>query len=319
MPETEIQYIAIDFDSPHRLGERPEKEYGKPKWLATDDETFSSCQSTKIIKELPSGLYGVFQDQRGGFHAARMYPETDALYDLPNPVIEKVRDEVEVFWAKHEEFNTYKIKHKRGILLHGAPGIGKTSTINILASALIKDGGLVFTASNINEVLWFAEFANRHLRVIEPSRPAILIIEDIDKMMDGGNSESMLLNFMDGENSVNHLITIGTTNRFKELNDLILRPSRFDTHIEMESPIDVVRTAYLVKKGLTQEEAESWSSDTEGMSLAELKELFVSVKLLGFSLEIAKTRITNQTKAVKNTTFTNKKAPGVGFSFNPKT
>lgn len=318
MQDAEIHYVSIDFDSPHRLGDRPEKEFGKPKWLATDNETFSSCQATKVISKLPSGMYNVFQSQAGGYHAARVFPETDALYHLPNTLINKVIEEVSEFWKKGEDFNALHIKHKRGILLHGGPGVGKTSTINLLASALIQNEGLVFSATTINELLWFAEFANKHLRIIEPDRPAILIIEDIDKMMDGANAESMLLNFLDGESSVNHLVVIATSNRYNNLNDLILRPSRFDTHIKMEAPTEEVRKAYLERKGLTETEAITWAAETNDFSLAELKELFVSVKLLDFSLEIAKERIKKQAKDVKNTTFTKKTGTGLGFQMDPK-
>ena len=313
----DAQFFQIDFESPHRLGDRPEKEFGKPKWLATDNETFSTCQNTKVIKELPSGMYTVFVSQQGGYHAALIYPETDELYHLPNSLIEQVIKEVGEFWHKAEDFKKYNIKHKRGILLHGGPGVGKTSTINLLASTLVKNGGLVFSVTSIQEMLYFAEFANRHLRTIEPNRPIILIMEDIDKMMDGGNAESMLLNFLDGENSVNHIVVIGTSNRYEGLNDLVLRPSRFDTHIKMLAPTEEVRTAYLIHKGLEEPEALEWAKQTEAFSLAELKELFVSVKLLDFSLEKAKTRIDTQKKEVKNTTFV-EKSKGVGFTFNDK-
>jgi len=319
MSETaEIQIYQIDFDSPHRLGERPEKELGKPKWLATDGDTYSLCQATKVITKLPDGMYNVFQSQQGGMHAAKVYPETDTLYHLPNPLIKQLVEEIAGFWEKADEFKNHEIKHKRGILLHGGPGVGKTSTINLLASALINNGGLVFSASNINELLWFAEFANRHLRVVEPTRPVILILEDLDKMMDGGNAESMLLNFLDGELSVNHLVVVATSNRYDNLNDLVLRPSRFDTHVKMESPTEEVRQAYLIRKGLTEEDAKEWAKITPEFSLAELKEVFISVKLLGFSLQVAKDRVKKQSTDVKNTTFKKKDSKGIGFTFSDK-
>lgn len=317
MSENSVQYIEIDFDTPHRLGERPEKELGKAKWLVTDDRTYSLCQNTKIKPSMSSGMYTVYQTQNGGIHADRIYPQTDELYHLPNELIKKLIVEIADFWNKSAEFEKYSIKHKRGILLHGGPGVGKTSTINLLASALIKNDGLVFSCANINEVLIFAEFANKQLRTVDKTRPLILILEDIDKMMDGGNAESMLLNFLDGELSVDHIVVVATSNRYKELNDLVLRPSRFDQHIEMFGPTKEVRKAYLIKKGLEEDEAETWADQTPEFSLAELKELFVSVKLLGFSIEVAKDRIVKQAKNVKNTTFT-KKDSGVGFSMASK-
>jgi ATP-dependent 26S proteasome regulatory subunit len=313
----ELQFFQIDFESPHRLGDRPEKELGKPKWLITDNDTISLCQNTKLASKFPSGMYTLFQSQSGGVHASKIYPQTDELYHLPNPLITEVVKEIGTFWDKAPEFKQFNIKHKRGILLHGPPGTGKTSAANLLSSALIKNDGLVFSVSNINEVLLFAEFINKQFRIAEPDRPIVLIMEDIDKMMDGGNAESMLLNFMDGQDSVDHIVVLGTSNRFDELNDLILRPSRFDTHVEILAPTEEVRKAYLIKKGLTEDEAAIWAEETQDFSLAALKELFVSVRLLGFSLEKGKERINDQTKAVKNTTF-KKKTQSLGFGFSGK-
>ena len=317
MGEEALQFFQIDFESPHRLGDRPEKELGKPKWLATDNDTFSTCQNTKILPKLPSGMYSLFQSQSGSLHAAKIYPQTDELYHLPNPLITGVMKEIATFWDKAPEFKKFNIKHKRGILLHGKAGVGKSSAINLISGALIANEGLVFSVTNINEVLLFAEFANKHFRLVEPDRPIVLIMEDIDKMMDGGNAESMLLNFMDGEDSVNHIVVLGTSNRFDDLNDLILRPSRFDTHVEVEAPTEEVRTAYLIKKGLDPDEAAAWAEQTKDFSLAALKELFVSVKLLSLSLEGAKLRITDQVKSVKNTTG-KRKSEALGFGFAGK-
>lgn len=306
-----MDYI-IDFDTPHSLGERSEDGFTSKKWLKSDD-VYSSCKDSEIVTKLDTGTYSVFQDARGGTHASKFQIETDELYFLPNNNINTVVAEVADFWKKGDRFKQYKMKHKRGILFMGPPGTGKTSVINLLVSSLIDNDGLVFYIDNHNELFWYIEFIQNHLRLIEPDRPIITVIEDIDKFMDGGGIESALLNFLDGNDSVDHQITIATTNRLSNLNDLLLRPSRFDWHIKVDKPNEEVREAFLINKGLDKETAHKWAADTDNYSIAELKELFCSVILLDIEYDVAKTKIKDQADNVQNQTFVEKPKTGVGF------
>jgi len=314
--------FLLDLSNPHRLGERRDEDEDEEnmKWLKSSDDVYSSCSDSNIVDKMEAGMYAVFQDSRGATHAQKVDPETDELYYLPNNHINEIIKEVASFWEKADKFEKYKLKHKRGLMLYGHPGTGKTSIKNLLCLALIKNGGLVFTIANQTEFFWFVEFANSHLRVVEPHRPIITIIEDIDKYMDGGGLESALLNFLDGDDSINHNVVIATTNRFDELNDLLLRPSRFDYAIEVEKPDLEVRKSYLINKGLEEAEAVKWAKDTNGYSLAELKELFISVILLDLDYKKAKSKIKDQADTIENTTFHKPKgkAKTVGFNMGQK-
>lgn len=317
----QIFNFIMDFDSPHKLGEikDDDDEDVEMRWLKSNN-VYTSCQNSEIVDTLESGMYEVFQDQEGRIHAAKFEPETDELYWLPNNHINDVILEINEFWKKSEKFKTFNIKHKRGIMLMGGPGTGKTSIINLLSSTLVKNGGLVFSVSNGTELSWFINFGHNHLRNIEPDRPINLIIEDIDKYMDNSSTESKLLNFLDGEDSLDHIVVIATTNRLDHLNDLLLRPSRFDHHIEVEKPNAEVREAYLIKKGLSAEKAKLWGKDTVDYSLAELKELFVSVELLDIDYEASKNKIKKQADNVSTTTFNKSKGKmkKVGFGVGDK-
>lgn len=304
----------IDFDTPHRFGELREEGDDSNQWLKSTDNVYSSCKDTSIVNKLEAGTYCVFQDSRGACHAQKFELETEELYYLPDTDITDVVEEVARFWERKDLFKQHKITHKRGILFKGPPGTGKTSLLNLLAASLIKNDGLVFFISDRDEFFWFVQFANEHLRKIEPNRPIITIIEDIDKFVDGGATESAMLSFLDGPDSVNHNIVIATTNRPDELNDLILRPCRFDWHIEVNVPTLATRKFFLEKKGLDADVIDKWVKDTKDFSFAELKELFSAVILLDNDYNATLKKLKDQGDAIQNTTFKPKhKSSAIGF------
>lgn len=313
-----ILTYVMGLDDPHRIGELSTEEDAKPKWLKSRDLVYSSCIDSKIVKQLDAGTYFVFQDSRGATHAQAFDLETDELYRLPNTKISELVSEIDEFWNKADKFAKHKVKHKRGVLFYGPPGTGKTSEINLLTKKLIENDGLVFYIDNPGELNWYILFAHEHLRLAEKSRNVIVVIEDIDKFMDEGGMESTLLNFLDGVDSVDHQVVIATTNRLDRLNDLILRPSRFDSQILIDKPDEEIRKAYLLNKALSEEEATKWAKDTEGFSLAELKELFTAVVLLDLEYDKSKKKINNQAELVDDTTFKKPKGKqkSVGFGFS---
>lgn len=310
-----VEYIS-GSDDPHKIGAIAEDDKNvKMNWLKSKEGVYSSCQDSKIVKKLASGAYVVFQDNRGATHAQNFELETDELYILPNSKTNEVSAEISEFWAKAEKFATHKVKHKRGVLFYGPPGTGKTSEINMLTSELIKNDGLVFYITNLSELNWYILFAHEQLRMAEKNRNVIVVIEDIDKFMDGSGAESTLLNFLDGVDSVDHQVVIATTNRLDQLNDLILRPSRFDSQILVDKPTKEIRKAYLIHKKLDEETATKWANETEKFSLAELKELFCAVVLLDLDYDKVKLRINEQADLLEETTFKTPKgkAKKIGF------
>lgn len=308
----DLQEYYVDLSSPHSVGERSEDGKNKnTKWLHTEG-VYSSTKNSQIVDQLQSGIYTIFQDGQGRVHAQKIEIETDELYHLPNNKTQEIVKEISDFWTKADKFKAAKVKHKRGILFMGPAGTGKSSMINLLTSKLIENGGLVFHIDTAPELYWYIDFVHNHLREIEPNRPVITVIEDIDKFMDGGTHESTLLNLLDGADSFDHNVTIATTNRMEELNDLILRPSRFDRHVEIDIPTKEVREAFLIKKGLSSEEAGQWAKLTNTYSIAHLKELFTSVKLLDMDFKEAMDTLKDQEKNVAKKTYTRKTAK-IGF------
>lgn len=174
-------------------------------------------------------------------------------------------------------FKQYNIPYKRGILLYGSPGNGKTTLVKSIAGSV--SAPVVYwqiteytTSYSIKEV-----FSN-----VTKMAPMILIIEDIDSMPE--EARSVFLNTLDGATSKEGIFLIGTTNYPEKIDPaLINRAGRFDRAYEIKHPDQTLRTEYLHKKGLTQFLDESSLQDlakqTRGLSIAQLNELYMSIAL----------------------------------------
>lgn len=120
---------------------------------------------------------------------------------------------------------------RRGWLLHGAPGNGKTHA----ATALAKKYGLHLVS--ISPKLSDKDFGI-YWKQIANYTPAMVVIDDIDDVIQGrdnikdpkdGLAFSTLLNCLDGTNSINGVLTVISTNRLDAIDPALGRP-RDDTH-----------------------------------------------------------------------------------------
>ena len=138
----------------------------------------------------------------------------------------------------------------RGAILYGPPGTGKT----LLAKAAAKEAGVPFLAQSGSEFteLFVGMGPLRMRSLFQSARakaPCILFIDEIDALarkrggkFQGSNNEeentlNQLLSEMDGFKTGDHaVIVLGATNRLDILDKALLRPGRFDRHIEVTVP-----------------------------------------------------------------------------------
>jgi GTPase SAR1 family protein len=306
--------VSSDLLIPYADGEEEddEEELKRPKyneWIKIENE-YHPARDSKILKCLEPGYFGAVY-ANGAYKAVSEEIDADELFDLPNDIVEDVVNEIESFLDKAELFRKYKIVHKRGVMLNGVPGCGKTSLINRIAKKVIARGGYVFRIRNMNELNTYCDFIHSVLRVINPDAPIITVMEDIDSLAE--QNESILSNFLDGDDQFDHNLILATTNRIHQMNDLMLRPSRFDWIITIETPTPEVREFYFLKKGVEEDEVKDWVKVSEGMTMADLKELFIAVKLLDNDLTKTVEKLKNQKKHVANSTF-QPKPNRIGFT-----
>jgi len=121
---------------------------------------------------------------------------------------------------------------KRGFLLEGPYGTGKTLCARVTAELATRYGWTFIYLESVNDLKQALDFAQMY-------QPAIVFAEDIDRLDDGGRQEPFneLLNTIDGvEYKRSEIFTILTTNHVERLHKSMLRPGRLDVVIEVREP-----------------------------------------------------------------------------------
>ncbi len=260
---------------------------GAKRWAANHDVFWGATQT---YDQLPSAVYRCGFNHHVGPVLNKIAIETDNLLDLPDDDSAAIVAEFEQFWKIEPEFRKRGFLMKRGFLLWGPPGSGKTSTIHLLCRRLVQDcGGIILLIENPFESAQCLQMA----RQIEPKRPIIAIMEDIDALIDRFG-ETQFLALLDGEAQVDTIVFVASTNYPERLDRRFVdRPSRFDTIRYIGMPNAAARKVYFEAKepGLTGDELDAWIRASEGFSIAHLKEMIIAVRCFGQPLAEVTSRL----------------------------
>jgi proteasome-associated ATPase len=165
------------------------------------------------------------------------------------------------FRLQHEALaQRYRLKAKRGILLEGPPGNGKTKLARCLArfvADLVPAGECRFMAiaGSADYSMWLGQSEQRLIARFEAARelatrsavPVVMFFDEIDAIgrrrgVDLGSSApdrilATLLSQLDGVQAISNLIVIGATNRADILDPGLIRPGRLgDFKVRIPAP-----------------------------------------------------------------------------------
>ena len=191
----------------------------------------------------------------------------------------------ERFFASKEMYAANGIPWKRGVLLLGPPGNGKSHTVK----ALVNHLGLpaLYIKSLVSQHSTEHACIQSIFRKARDMAPCLLLLEDLDSHLQKGN-RSFFLNELDGFASNEGVLTLATSNYPERLDPSILqRPSRFDRKYHFGLPAVAERQRYLaywneraeVPLRMDPADVEEIASGSDGFSFAYLRELVISSRM----------------------------------------
>jgi len=196
-----------------------------------------------------------------------------------------VANTVEFLWQS-ERWLRYGIPAKRGVLLAGEPGTGKT----VICKALMAEASGITCITTSGYSLDSNGYLTELYELADDLSPCIVFIEDIDligqnRMEFGyqrGSALLSLLSVLDGIEEQDEIVTVATTNCLETLDRaLSQRPSRFDRVIRLNRPSLEQREELLSrlcrKIPLATEVQRYIALKTDGCTPAQLQEIVYSL------------------------------------------
>jgi transitional endoplasmic reticulum ATPase len=156
-----------------------------------------------------------------------------------------------------ELYKQVGVRPPKGLLLAGAPGIGKT----LIAKAVANESGVnVISVKGPALMSRFVGDSEQHVRELfqkaRQAAPCIIFLDEVDALIpargesatDSHVSERVLSQFlaeMDGMEELKGVFVLGATNRVDLIDPAMLRPGRFDEVLELPLPDEAARQEIL--------------------------------------------------------------------------
>ncbi len=215
---------------------------------------------------------------------------------LPAETVATIRRQV-VGVAEHRKRLLAAGQHlKRGLLLYGPPGVGKTHSVRFLIGQMTEVTIVELSGDSLRAI-------GTACSVARTLQPAMIVVEDVDliaeeREMYGGSNPLLfqLLNEMDGLAEDTDVVFLLTTNRAEALEPaLAARPGRVDQAVALELPDeDARRRLFALYRGeldVDESNLDSIVGRTEGVTASFLKELLRRAALIAADADGAGRRL----------------------------
>lgn len=244
---------------------------------------------------LPAGFYD--------FYPSQGYPSVSRLElknireeeaYTPTTNVDVFNADLKMFINSKYIYEEMKVMYRRGYLLYGPPGNGKTALIRSILKRVAFDNA---------QIIWCHDVLPESFRekLNSTTNLKVLVFEELVNQ-DGSSNYGVqsFLDMLDGENSLNNCIVIATTN-YPELlaKNLADRPSRFDMTIEVGYP-DKASATQLLRMFLKDTSVDTESLDLTELSVAHLKEIALVSKMYKIELNAAVKKIRAQSGKFKD-------------------
>jgi chaperone BCS1 len=206
--------------------------YGRDPQILKD--MAANAMNDALGEELGKTL--IFQPKYGwtGTWRKLMAIERRAIESVhfPKGTLERLLEDVREFFAMREWYRRRGIPHRRGLLLYGPPGNGKSS----FAAALAGELGLNLCVCSLANASLDDDELQEFMRKMP--KGSILLLEDVDAAFvhrkknnsESGNKVTFsgLLNALDGAVAFEGSLVLMTTNHREKLDPALTRPGRVD-------------------------------------------------------------------------------------------
>ena len=196
---------------------------------------------------------------------------------LPDGLLETIEQHIIGIADWSQELLSAGQHLKRGLLLHGPPGTGKTHTVRYLTGRLADSTVILLTGRSIRFIDQAAALARR-------LQPSMVVLEDVDLVAidrdytpDGNPLLFSLLDAMDGVGADADVTFVLTTNRADILETALAdRPGRVDLAVEIPRPDAGCRERLLrvyVRDLALTADLDPVVAGTEGVTASFVKEM----------------------------------------------
>jgi energy-coupling factor transporter ATP-binding protein EcfA2 len=234
----------------------------------------------RVINEKPWQLYFryVHDKKELNFNLGSNTPTIDSLL-LDKSTIEFLENDIKKFQNGRKYYQDLNLVWKRGYLLHGPPGNGKSTFIKALATEMKAKCTYFIDLNTIYSDNRLLEIYSDIYSILEKDLVVMIVYEDIDCISDiflsrenkkndipemsrvmipleSSKDErssfysrqltlSCFLNILDGMYSNDGIITVMTTNHKDKLDPALIRPGRMDVEYEFKnSNKEIVQKIY---------------------------------------------------------------------------
>lgn len=161
---------------------------------------------------------------------------------LDGNMMQSLIDDMKQFFASKSWYQDHSIPYRRGYLLYGPPGNGKSSSVRALASRFGRDVYVLRAGRDLDD-------ANFTDLVTDLPEGAILLIEDVEQIFDDDGEDKLtrsgFLNTLDGVAAATGRVVFMTTNFVDSLDAAVVRPGRADVSMLVDSPTERQASVYL--------------------------------------------------------------------------
>lgn len=197
-----------------------------------------------IVKIMPSGVYTVVL-RPDGMYFNESYTHGDNLVEVDTEQSRQFRKEIRDFFDDNitSVLTESGISHRRGIILYGEQGSGKTSLVRSSLPYILSFNSIVLIGPDPG---YLEGHCIPAIRDDDADRPIVIIWDDFERVIEYHYS---IIQLLDGIKSPDHLLVICTTNNIDAIPPQIKnRPSRFGLIMDIPRLPASSRYNYVVDK-----------------------------------------------------------------------